>query len=128
MLAIYAPVVAGPLVDVVSWLVGIVAVGIVVLDGLYPFVRHTFISKGCHLGKVPIRYIDVISLVFGLAMLMTWWFTNKNWIVSGLVSVCIVWSIVKVFKYTSLKVAIFAYVLFLCLQIVGFVLSVVKHQ
>ena len=31
MFAIYVPVVAGPLVDVISWIVGIVAVGVVIL-------------------------------------------------------------------------------------------------
>jgi len=128
ILAIYLPFVAGPLVDVISWLVGIVAVGIVVLDVLYHFLRHTFMSRGCHLDKIPVRYIDVLSLLMGLAWLMIWWFTGKNWIVSDLVSICIVWSIVKVFKYTSLKIAIFAYLLFLSLQIVGFVLTIVQDN
>ena len=123
MLAIYLPTIAGIIVDVISWFVGIAAVGVVVLDGLYPFLRHTFMIKGCHLGKLPVRYIDVVSLLVGLVMLMTWWFTSKNWIVSDLISICIVWTIIKVFKYTSFKVALFAYLLFLSLQIIAFVLT-----
>lgn len=123
MLAIYLPTIAGIIVDVISWFVGITAVGVVVLDGLYPFLRHTFMIKGCHLGKLPVRYIDVVSLLVGLVMLMTWWFTSKNWIVSDLISICIVWTIIKVFKYTSFKVALFAYLLFLSLQIIAFVLT-----
>jgi hypothetical protein len=123
MLAIYLPTIAGIIVDVISWFVGIAAVGVVVLDSLYTFLRHTFMIKGCHLGKLPVRYIDVVSLLVGLVMLMTWWFTSKNWIVSDLISICIVWTIIKVFKYTSFKVALFAYLLFLSLQIIAFVLT-----
>jgi hypothetical protein len=61
-------------------------------------------------------------------MLMIWWFTSKNWIVSDLISICIIWTLIKIFKYTSLKVALFAYLLFLSLQIIGFVLTEVQDN
>lgn len=85
--------------------------------------RHTCLSNSCKIGPVPIRVVDGISLVFGLGFLSLWWFLNKNWIVSNVVCVCIIISFIKVFKYTSLKVAIFSYLLMLSIYTIGAVLS-----
>jgi hypothetical protein len=87
-------------------------------------VRHTDLKNGCHFGPIPIRYIDVISLLVGLALTMAWWFTHKNWLISDILSICIVVSMIKVFKYTSLKIALLSYLVNLGIFIAGAVLPV----
>lgn len=45
MMTIYAPKAAAIFLDVVSWIVSPVSVGIVALEILFLFFRHTFLRK-----------------------------------------------------------------------------------
>lgn len=73
-------------------------------------------------GRVRIRLADISSLSIGLGLTFLWWFTQKNWIVSDIISICIIISIIKVFKFVSLKIAVLSYVVVVSLFILGVIL------
>ena len=50
--------------------------------------------------------MDIVSLLVGTGVMMSWWFTTKNWISSDLIGTCVVVSFIKIFKFTSLKRAL----------------------
>jgi hypothetical protein len=63
-----------------------------------------------------------LSGILGLSLVFAWWFSNKNWILSDCLSICIVVSAIKIFKFVSLKIALVSYASMLAITIIGAVL------
>lgn len=53
--------------------------------------------------------MDIFSLVIGLAWGFGWWFSGKNWIVSDIINIAITITIIKIIKFTELKVAVISF-------------------
>ena len=49
------------------------------------------------------RIMDIISLIIGIIFTIIWWFTEKIWITNDILAICSIISIVKIFKFISLK-------------------------
>ena len=94
--------------DVISWIMGTLSASIVTLDMMFPLIKHSWLRDGWKYGKyrLRVRYMDVLGLVTGVSLVFGWWFSHKNWILSDILSCCIVIAMVKVFKIVSLKVGI----------------------
>ena len=73
--------------------------------------------------------MDVLCLFLGAGVVSIWWFTSKNWIISDVLTICMAISTIKVFKITSLKIAILMLLLSLSLFVAGAVEALlVKHK
>ena len=70
----------------------------------------------------------MVSLACGYVATFIWWFTHKNWIMSDILTTCIVISTIKVFKFTSLKLALVSYVLLLILFVAAAIVPPVLFQ
>jgi hypothetical protein len=62
--------------------------------------------------------MDIIGFLFGSGMLILWYFSNKNWIISDIVYTMILLAIVKFLKFGSLKMAFITFWLTALLNIV----------
>ena len=72
--------------------------------------------------------MDGISFLVGLGVCLGWWFSNKNWIVSDIVSICMIVAFIKVLKFTQLKMAVISYFVTITVQmifviVINFVIS-----
>lgn len=56
-----------------------------------------------------IRFIDFIGIALGVAFMCAWYFSGYNWIVSDLIYSMMLLSLIKLIKFGSLKMALFAY-------------------
>ena len=56
-----------------------------------------------------IRVMDVISFFVGVALLLSWILSDKNWILNDIISVSVIVATIKIFKVTSLKKALVLY-------------------
>lgn len=61
-------------------------------------------------------------------MTLVWWFSSKNWIVSDIISLCMVISFIKAFKFVCFKVALTSYILMNIISVVGAVLTTLLHK
>jgi hypothetical protein len=59
--------------------------------------------------KIGIRITDVISFFVALAFLLSWILTDKIWILSDIISLCVMIAAIKIFKITSFKKALVLY-------------------
>lgn len=50
-------------------------------------------------------------------MVVGWWVSNKNWILTDLISLSIIVASVKVFKFISLKMALFSFFITICVEV-----------
>lgn len=112
-LIIFAPDVASTFMDVVTWVIGGISVALIILETFFRCIKHSFLKKSCHIGPIPIRLMDGLCLILGVGVVFIWWVTNKNWIISDVISVCIIISMMKIFKYTSLKTAVAMFIVIL---------------
>ncbi len=70
----------------------------------------------------------MIGFICGLGSMFAWWYTHKNWIISDCISICMVVSFIKIFKFVSFKIALLSYFLVLVIVTIGDVLSVLLNQ
>lgn len=49
-------------------------------------------------------------------MTLGWWFSNKNWIVNDIVSVCMIVACIKILKFTSLQMAVICFLITMTVQ------------
>ena len=54
--------------------------------------------------------MDMIGFVFGFGLCFVWYFSDKNYIISDLIFICIWIAGIKILKFTNLKVITFALV------------------
>jgi hypothetical protein len=64
-----------------------------------------------------------MGLAFGLCVVLAWWFTSRNWVLSDTISIAICVSFIKVFKFASFKIALLSFTLVICALILGDVLA-----
>lgn len=75
------------------------------------------------------RPIDIISLFVGSGVVVSWWLTNMNWISSDIIAICTIVAFVKLFKFTSMKVATLMLGIILLIEVViALVIYFVVHQ
>jgi hypothetical protein len=67
-------------------------------------------EKGFIIVREPfkVRIMDILSLLIAIGMVIGYFFTYKNWILNDVLCVCTIVASIKVFKFTNLKIAIFA--------------------
>lgn len=53
-----------------------------------------------------LRWIDVISFLFGSLIIALYWIFYQNWIITDIISVCTIVASIKLLKLTSLKMAV----------------------
>jgi hypothetical protein len=121
LMSIFLPGITTTIMDVVSWISTIACVSIALIEILYSSLKTDFMRQRFCLSRLSIRMVDIIGVLLSIPVALAWWLTNKNWIVSDFISICIVVSIIKVFKLISFKMALIAYVVMLVLYSAGYV-------
>lgn len=61
-------------------------------------------------------------------MVVGWWASGRNWIFSDILSVILIVSIIKVFKFVSFKVALIAYFIIVTLYCSSTIIIALKYQ
>lgn len=51
----------------------------------------------------------MIGLVLGIGLTTAWWLTEKNFLLSDAIDLCILVALIKLIKFTSLKIAVVLY-------------------
>lgn len=64
--------------------------------------------------QINIRVMDIIGVLLSIPVAVAWWLLDKNWIITDLISICIIISVIKVFKFVSFKIALVAYIVMVC--------------
>jgi len=72
--------------------------------------------------------VDIIGVLLSVPVAFAWWMTNKNWIISDFISICIIVSIIKIFKLISYKMALVAYIVMIVLYSIGNIVVAVVFQ
>jgi hypothetical protein len=103
------------LVEVLSSIIGIFGILICSNECLWLFKSEKLNKKLIW----QLRGIDLISLVVGTGIVISWWTTNKNWISSDIIGGCVVIAFIKCFKFTSMKMALAMLVTILILEVIG---------
>lgn len=52
----------------------------------------------------------MIGAAISLSIMLGWWLSPRNWILNDLISICLIVSCMKVFKFVAFKTALLAYV------------------
>ena len=58
---------------------------------------------------LQMRVMDIIGLGLGLGLVLGWYFSGKNWIISNIIYIMIFLALVKIIKFGSLRMAALAY-------------------
>lgn len=53
-----------------------------------------------------LRWIDIISSLCGCMIIVLYWIFYQNWIITDIISICTIVASIKLFKLTSLKMAV----------------------
>lgn len=53
--------------------------------------------------------MDIIGLALGVGICYGWYFSNNNWILSDFITIFMWIGTIKLFKFTSLKMAVFSF-------------------
>lgn len=61
--------------------------------------------------RLRLRIMDGVGFVLGIGLLCLWYFLYTNWIVSDVIYVMIYFSMIKIIKFGSLKIAILIFVI-----------------
>ena len=72
--------------------------------------------------EFPLRTLDFISLAIGLGFMFAWFFSNKNWILNDIISICMIVGSIKILKITSFKKALIMFLASECIDIIFIVL------
>lgn len=76
------------------------------------------LHKGLNLKILTFRYMDMIGLVLGIGLTTAWWLTQKNFLISDAIDLCILVALIKLIKFTSLKIAVVLYLTTSALMII----------
>lgn len=71
--------------------------------------RTQVIRKSIQIKTISIRIVDIMGSVIGLALTFGWWFSGKNWVISDIIAISIIFASIKVFKFVSLKMALICF-------------------
>ena len=61
--------------------------------------------------KLTIRVMDILGFVIGVGVEIGWWFSGYSWIISDIIFTCMMIATIKLFKFWSLRIALFCFVL-----------------
>jgi hypothetical protein len=75
-----------------------------------------------------VRILDVLGVLMSIPVVVGWWVSGRNWVFSDILSVVLIVSIIKVFKFVSFKVALVAYLIILALYVTSSVVIAAKYQ
>lgn len=129
LLSLFLPKVAAILMNVVSWLSIFVCVSIVFIEVLYFFFKTHCLRKSFTVKGITIRILDIVGVLLSVPVGIAWWLTGKNLIISDFISICIIISIIKVFKYISFKTALVAYLIIIAIYSTGnIVVSIIFNE
>lgn len=73
-------------------------------------------------GSFEFRLLEAVSVVLGVGLTVGWWFSENNLVMNDIVAGCIVVGLVKILKFTSLKLAGLSYFSLLVIEVVVIVL------
>jgi hypothetical protein len=65
---------------------------------------------GYESGRIKLRIMDFIGFGLGIGLLLSWYFTNKNWIISDIIFMFIFLAMIKIIKFGSLKLSLIFFV------------------
>jgi len=54
------------------------------------------------------KILELFSLIVGAGVLVAWYFSDNNIFINDLICMCIIVACIKVFKFTSFKMAVLA--------------------
>lgn len=62
--------------------------------------------------------MEVISLLIGIGLLVGWKYSQNNMIINDIVCLCIVVGLIKILKFTSLKIAALTFLSTIVIELV----------
>jgi hypothetical protein len=127
LLGIYAPKAADIVLDIGNTISIIAAISIVSIEVLY-FFRISRLQTRFKFKKIVIRPIDIIGVLLSIPVVVGWWLTGRNWIFSDILSIIIIVSVIKVFKFVSFKVALIAYLVMVSLYSAADILISIRYH
>lgn len=77
---------------------------------------------------MSIRLIDILGVLISIPVVLGWWYAGQNWIFSDILSVILIVTIIKVFKFVSFKVALVAYLLMVTIYSTADVIIAIRYQ
>ena len=78
-------------------------------------------------GAFEFRVLEGLSIAVGVGLLIGWWFSDRNIILNDIVAGCMVVGLVKILKFTSLKLAGLSYFSLLAIEIIVIVILYVDE-
>lgn len=61
-------------------------------------------------------------MVIGVGLIIAWWVLDGNFLISDIIAICILVSLIKLVKFTSLKVPLYLFVCTTCVLIIFIVI------
>ena len=113
----------GWILIVISWILGTIGIGLCIVEIFYATSIRCF-RFYCKIGNLRIRIMDIIGFLFGFGICFVWYFTDKNWIVSDFIFICIWISGIKLLKFTNLKIVTFTLTIMIVVSLI--VLGVIE--
>jgi len=101
---------------------------IVFIEILYAVFKTDFLRQSLIIKGITIRIIDIIGFLLSIPVAIGWWLSNKNWIISDIISICIIISMIKVFKFISFKTALVAYIIIIIIYSAGNIIIAVLYN
>ena len=102
---------------VLSIILGILGVGICINELLFLLRANCLMCKIFSIGTFDFRLLELISLILGMIACVGWWFSNDNMIVNDAICLCITVAAIKIIKFTSLKLAGFAFLVTITIEL-----------
>ncbi len=68
-------------------------------------------------GAFALRAMDVIGIGVGIGVVCAWYYTGTNWIIGDLIYMCIFLAVIKLIKFGSLRMTVFAFIASMLLDI-----------
>lgn len=72
--------------------------------------------------------LDIVGVLTSVPVVVAWWLLEDNWIFSDVMSVLLIISVIKVFKFVSLKVALTAYLVMVSIYSAADIFISIKFQ
>lgn len=104
IVGIFVLIVLQLFVTLISFIIGAIGVAFCCNELLF-LIKFRILHMGCKIWKINIRVIEFIGILVGVGMTLSWWFTGRNWILNDILCLCAVATAIKIFKFTSLKMA-----------------------
>ena len=107
---------------VLSWIYGTICIALCFIEAVF-LTNAKWLKKYITLAnRLHIRVMDIIGFFVGLGILLGWWFSNRNWIISDVITICIWVGTIKLFKFTSFKIATLTFTFTIVLELIFIVL------